>query len=554
MIPAALLQAAVSLDLSRDKISADDTVDLILKLDDTGPPSIPEIPLPAGLKIIGTSRQETLINFVRESEVRYTLQPEKEGTYQIGPFKLEGNKKGGEIPALTLTVTAPKVIQSTDNLFVTLDSTTNELMVHETVELTLSIYSRETIGNINILDFPGDGLEITKWQQIQAPSKQIGQKVYRVHRFVAQLTPTKAGLLKLDPNFRVEVLDHDEPFGMMFGTRSSRILRLMLQEPLTLTVKDPPEAGRPDDFAGHLGNFRLDASVSPREVNVGDPVTLRVELSGSGSLQQALPPGLKESDDFKVYKPKLIVENYQRDGLNGRKVIEQVVIPKHPGVKEIPALTFSYYDTGSKSYKTLQAGPFPLNVKKASSSGGVSIVSSLPSGGQTTEPTMLGNDLIYLKTRPGKIRPSGALQPGWTFAGLSGFPFAVWALMGLVIRKKEQSEKDMAGRRRQLAPRRLRKHLQSLEQGDVEIHARIWTVLTEYLSARLNLPPGELNAMDVEKEIRNQVEDSTAESLKDWMRRCERARFAGGASAENTEKIRGEFNDFILKLDRELGR
>src|SRR5690606_11962555 len=111
-----------------------------------------------------------------------------------------------------------------------------------------------------------------------------------------------------------------------------------------------------------------------------------------------LPPGLKETDDFKVYQPKLIAED------RNRKIIEQVIIPKHGEVTEIPPLTFSYYDTLQKAYKTLQSGPFPLQVNESDSDKMTSVISSLPSGTGSTEIELLGDDLIYLKTRPGELR------------------------------------------------------------------------------------------------------------------------------------------------------
>lgn len=552
VLPALIVRAGVTLELSRNTISADDTVDLILKTDEKGNPGIPSIPLPEELKIIGTSRQERIINFNRESSVRYTLKADKAGTYKIGPFQLKGKTGDETVPALTLTVTEAKVIQSTENLFVTLESGADELLVQETVELLLTLYSRVPIGDINIQDFENEGFEVSQWQQVRGRQTQVGQRVYNTHRFVAQLTPTRPGTLRLDPSFRVEVSDRDEPFGRLFGPRSVRVLRLKLKEPLILKVSSPPETGRPENYAGHLGNFRLDATVSPKVVKVGDPVTLRVELSGTGSLQQALPPGLKESEDFKVYQPKLVTEDLERGGLSGRKIIEQVVIPKKAGISEIPALSFSYYDTSSRSYKTLDAGPFPLTVLADNTGETPSTVSSLPDDNRITEPELLGEDILYLKTRPGNIQPWQSLEPGWEFVGFSSLPFALWALVGVILRRKESREHDIEGRKRQEAPRRLRKQLQKLENSKKEIYPLIWEVLSDYLSARLNLPPGELSTQDVLSRLPDSFSEDLSTQLTEWMQACERARFSGTDRSEETTRIREEFRSFILNVDKEL--
>lgn len=546
------VQAGLTLQLERPQISIDERVDLILRYEDAGPPSTPAIPLPEGLRIIGTSRQERVINFDRETSVRYTLQADKPGDYQIGPFRLKGEDV--EIPALSLKVTEAKVVEATDDIFITLDSAGTDLLVRETVEVTLTIYTRLTIGNnINILDFENDGFDVTEWQEVQSRPQQIKGKVYRVRRFVVQLTPHKAGSLTLDPTFRVDVLDASEPFGMMFGTRSSRSLRLKLQNPLVLEVNAPPSEGRPDSYAGHLGNFRLHASVSPKTLKVGDPLTLRVELSGSGSLQQALPPGIKENEDFKVFQPRLVTEDMQRDGLSGRKIIEQVLIPKHADITEVPALEFSYYDTDSRQYKTLTAGPFPITLLPGEPASGTATISSLANPAPA-EPELLGEDLIYLKTDPGRTRKLSQLQPGWRFAGSSALPFALWALVGLVCRRQEKRDQDTQGRRRQQAPKRLRKHLAALDANHPDVYAQIWRLLSDYLSARLNLPPGELHASDVEAQLPANISDNLRTALRDWMQRCERARFSGNCQPADAESLREEFRRFILEVDRELGR
>jgi hypothetical protein len=547
-----LLQAGLTLELSRPGMSVDETVDLIMRFEDGGPPATPQIPLPEGLRVVATSRQEQVINFDRQSAVRYTLQADKPGSYQIGPFTLKGQKQ--EIPGLTLTVSEAKVVEANDDLFITMDSSSQELLVRESVEVSLTIYSRLSIGDVKMLDFDNTGFEITEWQQVQARPQQIGQKMYRVRRFVAQLTPSAPGTLTLDPTFRVDVLDGNEPFGMMFGTRSSRSLRIKLQTPLVLNVNAPPAEGRPEDYAGHLGNFRLTASVSPKEVKVGDPLTLRVELSGSGSLQQALPPGLKESDDFKVYQPKLVTEDMQRNGLSGRKIIEQVLIPKHEGVSEVPALTFSYYDTDSRQYKTLSAGPFPIDVLASTTSQSATTFSAITNAPTRAEPELLGDDLIYLKTRPGRILQLSRLQPGLPLAGASAFPFVVWALVGVICRQREKRGQDDKGLRRQQAPKRLRKHLAALDTKDGDLYLQIWQVLSDYLSARLDLPPGELNGADVQSRLPQHLSEAQRTGLRQWMQRCERARFSGEQHPADADTLREDFRHFILDLDRELGR
>lgn len=552
LLPGAALEAAVTLELSRSTISVDETADLILKHENAGFTRNPDIPLPDGLEIRGTSRQETIVNFERESTIRYTLKASTPDTYTIGPFKLKTAQGEQTIPALTLTVTEAKVVKSSEDLFVTLTPSSSEVMVRETIELTLSFYSKTGIGQINVLNFPDDGFDITEWQEFQSRPKLVNGERYQVRSFAAKLTPTRSGSHELDPTFQVDVVDPSAPRGMFFQTRG-RSVRLQLEEPLVLNIASPPAEGRPDSFTGHLGNFRLSASASPREVTAGDPVTLRVELSGSGSLKQALPPSLKESEDFRVYKSRLVNEDFRRDGLSGRKVIEQVIIPTHSGVTEIPGLEFSFYDTASRDYQTIRTDPLPLKVLEgAPGEDRAASISSLSRQPLDLTPSLLGEDLIYLKLRPGNPRDLRALEPGWGFTGFSTLPFALWGLFSLVLNRRDRRQIDVAGTRRQQAPKRLRKHLNQLDQSPEDLVGTVWSILSDYLGARLNLPAGELNSHEVMQNLPASVSDERRQQLSDWMNRCERARFAGGKMEGSDDDLRRDFREFILNLDREL--
>jgi hypothetical protein len=553
LLPAIGPAAGVTLKLSRSTISVGETADLILHYDGTGFTRNPNIPLPEELELLGHSRETRAINAKIESSIRYTLRASNPGTYTIGPFTLKTPQGEQTIPKLTLTVTEANLVRSHDELFITLTSSSEELLVRETVELTLSIHSKNTVGQINIQDFPDEGFDITEWQEFRSRPRDVNGERYQVRSFSARLTPTQSRTLELDPSFHVQIVEPSSPRGIFFQPGQRRTLRLRLEEPLVLTVNNPPSEGRPESFTGHLGNFHLSASASPLEVTAGDPVTLRVELSGRGSLQQALPPGLKESDDFRVYQSRLVNEDIQRDGLSGSKVIEQVIIPSHSGVTEIPALEFSFYDTTSRQYQTIRTNPIPLTVLEGTPEGDrAAAISSLPAHSQDLSPTLLGEDLIYLKLRPGNPRPLETLDPGWSFTGFTTLPFALWGLFSLMLNWREKKFDDVERTRRQEAPRRLRKHLRQLDDISGEFYAAVWSLLSEYLGARLSMPAGELNPEEVMKKLPDTVSEESRQKLGDWMSRCERARFAGGQAEASDAELRKSFREFILNLNREL--
>ena len=545
LLPAFSAWAEVRLELSRSTISMDETVTLNLSSENRGMFRAPEIPLPEGLNIRGTSQKSTIINGQAEFTLAYTIAPTKPGTYEIGPFRLQD---GEVIPAQTLTVTPAAAVRATDSLFATLELSSEDTLIRQTVELTLTFFSQQPIGDINLLDFPSEGFELSDWQEIRAGNRIVNGERYQQKRYVARLTPTQPGTLTFDPTFRVAVQERGAPRSMLFGPTRVRTKRIQLQEPVVLTVTAPPDQNRPQGYAGHIGSFRLNAEVSPNEVRVGDPITLRVALEGTGSLKQALPPHYEATDELKVYQPRVVTEDLRRDGMGGRKVLEQVVIPTSPEIKELPELQFHYFHPDTKRYETLTAGPFPITVSGEASTTLTS--DSLSMDAQVSEAETLGEDLVYIKRSPGKLVRLEKLPISIGFAAGAGAPFLLWALSAVWVSKKSIQPKDLNKKRRQQASKQLRGRLSTLEDS-TDLWADMWTVFSGYLRDRFSLPPGELGQDDAIAALPASVSESTREQARTWISHCEQARF-GAAPQQDQEETKRAFTDFMITLDREV--
>ena len=96
-----------------------------------------------------------------------------------------------------------------------------------------------------------------------------------------------------------------------------------------------PDENKPFDYHGAIGNFEFDASASPKEVKVGDPVTLTSIVRGEGNVNSVDAPRLTSEKGFRVYEPQ---SKQDKEG----KSFEQVVMPLDAGITEIPALSFTF--------------------------------------------------------------------------------------------------------------------------------------------------------------------------------------------------------------------
>jgi hypothetical protein len=151
----------------------------------------------------------------------------------------------------------------------------------------------------------------------------------------------------------------DPFFQNLFGTTIPKDIDVT-SPPQEIKVLELPAAGRPADFHGAIGTFNIVSDISPAKADVGDPMTLRLRISGSGSFDRVDSAMLDRVDQWKTYPPKSSFNTSDPIGFSGMKTFEQPVIASKPGAQTLPALSFSYFDPNTRRYETARS--IPLNV------------------------------------------------------------------------------------------------------------------------------------------------------------------------------------------------
>ena len=116
-----------------------------------------------------------------------------------------------------------------------------------------------------------------------------------------------------------------------------------------LSIKVLPLPNRPANFSGGVGHFNLSAQLNKKEVKAGNPITIRVVVSGAGNLKLIKQPIIQipkgvESYDVKVTDKTQLTTK----GAEGNMIYDQVVIPHQEGLVAIPPVKFCYYDLSQK--------------------------------------------------------------------------------------------------------------------------------------------------------------------------------------------------------------
>lgn len=163
---------------------------------------------------------------------------------------------------------------------------------------------------------------------------------------------------KLDDQFGDPFLQN------LFGTTVPKDIDVT--SPLSqLTVLALPTEGRPADFHGAVGEFKIATDISPASAEAGEPLTLRMRVAGSGNFDRVDSAMLERVEHWKTYPPKSSFSASDGFGYKGEKIFEQPVIASNPGTQTLPGLSFSYFDPTSRRYETAHSSPLNVTISPA---------------------------------------------------------------------------------------------------------------------------------------------------------------------------------------------
>jgi hypothetical protein len=222
--------------------------------------------------------------------------------------------------------------------------------IHFELEVTFG----SEVEDVRVTGFPNNPDLITVGRLENAEGSRVtrGTQTFTMHRFIAKARCHQP----IDRVFRPQVhcmLVERRSAGFFSHWQSFPKQKQL--EPFTLRVRPLPEAGRPDNFSGAIGNFNLEGKLSQNTVQPGDIITLSLELSGEGWLgDQTAMPAPPASSHFKRYPPKELL----REATHLKS--EQVFIPQSTNATEIAAARFSFFNPSTGKYEESVAGPFRL--------------------------------------------------------------------------------------------------------------------------------------------------------------------------------------------------
>jgi oxygen tolerance protein BatD len=551
---------AFDTSVNGSQVSLGSALELNLNFTGTANISNPQLPEIDGFnwRYIGPSSSVSIINGKTSSSIThmYQLLPLKTGTITIPSFSVTYKGKTYSSKPITVEVvkgalnpgqnsSQDKSVSSADikdSIFLRLAAGKKTAYINEIIPVSVKLYMRElSVSDVQYPRIAQEGFLIEPFGQYKKYRETMDGVSYDVIEFYTSAFALRPGVLNMGPaKAQCNLLLQKRParayspFDDMhnfFGGRNSLFDRYerypldVASDLESILIKELPSEGRPKGFNQSLGEYTFHLQAEPKEVNVGDPITLRMIVSGKGNFKTVNPPVLDFSDDFKIYEPQ--VQNAERS-----KMFEQVIIPKSEAVSEIPAISFSFFNPLKQDYETITKPPIAIKVTKLNNTDKPTIedYSSMLSQNQDEA---LKRDIVFIKDKIGRLRKKNSFLYGNPmFLVLQIMPLIVLGIVFLAKKKAERIRTDTRYARRLLAPAKAKKGIKEafalLEAKETEkFFDSVHKTISHYFSYKLHLPIGGVTIEALVEAFKGKgISEPLQEKIREVFAICDMARFA----------------------------
>src|SRR5487761_2641125 len=562
--------ASLAASLDRDRLTLGETATMSLAVEGGQAKNLPT-PQVMGLRITqsGSSQNVSIINGQMTSTVTVTFSvtPLRAGEFTIPALTADVNGQRLATEPLRLSVqkadapSAAAVNSGAEVAFLKLVLPHEKIYSGQTVIGRVELYLRDDVQNFGSFQFsgtPAEGFSVGKMTEGQRSRAQVGNRSYTVISVLLPLTAVKAGPLTLGP-FTASVVvvlpspnqGGDQFFRQFFNQGEQRQVTLASDQ-ITVPALPLPAGNVPADFNGAIGSFSLNVTAGPTNLTVGDPITVRVQISGRGALDAVTLPAQAAWRDFKMFPPTSTITNTDQFGFQGVKTFEQIVSPLNADVHELPPFSFSFFNPDDGAYHTLTQPATPLVVHAAAATPLPAIAGSKNSSAETSASPQ---DLLPVKENLGTLVETGPpLVASPRFLAVQSLPVIAF-LAAFIWRRRTDSLANNPRLRRQRAVAQLvRDGLNDLkkfaaENKPDEFFATLFRLLQEQLGERLDCPASAITENVIEEHpVLRGASKATLDGLRELFQLCNQARYAPMRGTRELNSVAAQFEKTIGEL------
>ncbi|MEW5700844.1 MAG: BatD family protein [Candidatus Zixiibacteriota bacterium] len=567
-------------------LSENATLQLTLESDSRSLPQ-PQLPPLPDFQVFSSGRNQSMQvtnGRVRSSIIySYVLSPRHAGRFTVGPARVtvdgvEYTTQAETVvvneapPASPAPVPAPPehprnevsaAREAKRKVFITAALDKDTAYVNEPVTYIFRFYKGEPLLSSPEYSRPAFA---NFWFQDLPPQRQYTTVVdgvpYEVTEIRTALFPTDAGEKTIGPSeVKATVIGRRraaprDPFSLFdndyFGAFNRGEELKLTTTSLRLFVRPLPESGKPREASGLVGRFAVEARADVHSVNVGDPITVKVTVSGEGNIKSIPEPHFDSLPNFRIFSGGTSEDISTTDyRVSGRKTFEEVFVPQRPGSYRLPPFAVTYFDVARRSYQTVRSDSIPVTVTGAAADF---TIPSLRLGADQLSD--LAADVRFLKTEGGHFRQRS--DPG-LFGG------AFWIghilpLAGLTLllgwrRRLLREAADPVGRRRRLAYRLAMARMQERASSDkpsAGLSAEtIAEALLQYYSDRYNCAAQGLRRDEMRGQLLDDgLPEGTVNEYLDILQSCDQQRYAPGQDHRASADLPARAARVLVSLEK----
>jgi hypothetical protein len=515
-------------------------------------------------KYLGPSTRISIVNGRKSSSIthNYTLIPLKTGKLQIPQIsvKYRGKTYKSDMINIEVLSSAPDYRDEDktgplkgrgsqqsleDNIFLVIDTPTKQAYIGEKIPISVYLFiNKISVRDIGYPKFLHDGFSADSFQKPSQYSRTIDGINYDVVEFKTHIYGIAPGRFQLGPaeitcnvmvksppsrggsSFLGSSIFGSDIFEDFFGNYESHPVKIKSMD-LALDIMPLPEEEKPSDFKAAIGNYELYVDATPCEIKTGDPITLVVKIKGEGNFNTVEMPALTDSENFRLYTPEV-------QQTASEKIFEQIVIPLKDTIREIPSLSFSFFDPRYKSYSTITSDPIPINIIPLPEGREFKIMSfeDILERQRLSQQELLGIDMVYIKEGSGnlvKIKPPFCKTN--LFLMLLYLPPFIMFGVTVFLRRRKRFASDIRYARKQGALKTARKNIKQLQGlkrkgAKKDFFDQAFRTIKLYLGDKFYLPAAGITS-DIVYELKNKgIDASLINDLGKFFSLCDMARYA----------------------------
>ena len=322
-----------------------------------------------------------------------------------------------------------------------------------------------------------------------------------------------------------------------------------------INVRPLPEKGKPADFSGAVGKFNFKVTPSKTNLKNGESLDLKVAVSGTGNLKLFTLPKPVVPNSVEMYDPVHNEKvNTPLSGMNGEISDSYTIIPQFKGKYPIKPMSFTYFDLGSGSYKTISSPEIMINVLDGPTAAEGAVAEN--HSGVSKQKVSIGEQFgfIKLKSKLTNVHKKDFLGSGM-FYSLLFAPFLIIPIIVMARKKKEAIDGDVAGNRIRLSNRLAKKYLSEAKKqiNNKELfYIALEKAMHNFLKAKLHIETSEMSKDKItEILLSRNAQPETVSAFINLTENCEFARYAPSSSGA----IQHDFNQaaaIISDLEKQI--